>query len=188
MAEGTLTETIRKIVAKAEPYIPQVPKPKKKIPLQQKILWTSGCLVIYLVMGQTPLFGATAPEFDFLAFARVIFASAQGSLVELGIGPIVTGGLLMQLLRGSDILKFDFKNPAERGVFQTATKLVTYIVIVAESIVYAVLVCPPPSNFSISSDSKSKTFLEFSDLPDFANRSFKSLIFIQTFVMLGCGE
>ena len=62
---------------------------KRKIPLQTKILWTSGCLVIYLVMGQTPLFGATAPEFDFLAFARVIFASAQGSLVELGIGPIV---------------------------------------------------------------------------------------------------
>ncbi|MDA0755993.1 MAG: preprotein translocase subunit SecY [Crenarchaeota archaeon] len=143
MAEGTLTETIRKIVAKAEPYIPQVPKPKKKIPLQQKILWTSGCLVIYLVMGQTPLFGASTPEFDFLAFARVIFASSQGSLVELGIGPIVTGGLLMQLLRGSDILKFDFKNPAERGVFQTATKLVTYIVIVAESIVYAVAVYGP---------------------------------------------
>ena len=143
MAEGTLTETIRKIVAKAEPYVPQVPKPKKKIPLQTKILWTSGCLVIYLIMGQTPLFGATAPEFDFLAFARVIFASAQGSLVELGIGPIVTGGLLMQLLRGSDILKFDFKNPAERGVFQTATKLVTYIVIVAESIVYGVAVYGP---------------------------------------------
>ena len=39
-----------------------------------------------MVMGQTPLFGATAPEFDFLAFARVIFASQQGSLVELGIG------------------------------------------------------------------------------------------------------
>ena len=82
-------------------------------------------------------------EFDFLAFARVIFASAQGSLVELGIGPIVTGGLLMQLLRGSDILKFDFKNPAERGVFQTATKLVTYIVIVAESVVYAIAVYGP---------------------------------------------
>jgi len=143
MAEGTLTETIRKIVAKAEPYVPQVPKPKKKISLQSKLMWTAGCLVIYLVMGQTPLFGATAPEFDFLAFARVIFASQQGSLVELGIGPIVTGGLLMQLLRGSDILKFDFKNPAERGVFQTATKLVTYVVIVAESIVYAVAVYGP---------------------------------------------
>ena len=143
MAEGTLTETIRKIVAKAEPYVPQVPKPKKKLSLQTKLTWTCGALVIYLVMGQTPLFGATAPEFDFLAFARVIFASQQGSLVELGIGPIVTGGLLMPLLRGSDILKFDFKNPAERGVFQTATKLVTYIVIVAESAVYGVAVYGP---------------------------------------------
>ena len=143
MAEGTLTETIRKIVAKAEPYVPQVPKPKKKLSLQTNLTWTCGALVIYLVMGQTPLFGATAPEFDFLAFARVIFASQQGSLVELGIGPIVTGGLLMQLLRGSDILKFDFKNPAERGVFQTATKLVTYIVIVAESAVYGVAVYGP---------------------------------------------
>ena len=143
MAEGTLTETIRKIVAKAEPYVPQVPKPKKKLSLQNRLLWTGGALVIYMVMGQTPLFGATAPEFDFLAFARVIFASQQGSLVELGIGPIVTGGLLMQLLRGSDILKFDFKNPAERGVFQTATKLVTYVVIVAESAVYAIAVYGP---------------------------------------------
>ena len=146
MAEGTLTETIRKIVAKAEPYVPQVPKPKKKLSLQTKLTWTCGALVIYLVMGQTPLFGATAPEFDFLAFARVIFASQQGSLVELGIGPIVTGGLLMQLLRGSDILKFDFKNPAERGVFQTATKLVTYVVIVAESAVYGVAVYGPNIN------------------------------------------
>ena len=94
-------------------------------------------------MGQTPLFGATAPQFDFLAFARVIFASQQGTLVELGIGPIVTAGLLMQLLRGSDILKFDFKKPEERGIFQTATKLVTYVVIVAESIVYAIAVYGP---------------------------------------------
>ena len=140
MAEGTLTSIIRKMVFKAEPYLPQVPKPKKKIPLQTRLLWCGVCLLIYMVMGQTPLFGATAPEFDFLAFARVIFASQQGTLIELGIGPIVTSGLLMQLLRGSDILKFDFKKPEERGIFQTATKMVTYIVIVAESIVYAVAV------------------------------------------------
>jgi len=140
MAEGTLTSIIRKMVFKAEPYLPQVPKPKKKIPLQVRLLWCGVALLIYMVMGQTPLFGATAPEFDFLAFARVIFASQQGTLIELGIGPIVTSGLLMQLLRGSDILKFDFKKPEERGIFQTATKMVTYVVIVAESIVYAVAV------------------------------------------------
>lgn len=143
MAEGSVTTLIRKVVFKAEPYIPQVPKPKKKIPLSMRLLWCGVALLIYMVMAQTPLFGATTPEFDFLEFARVIFASQQGTLVELGIGPIVTAGLLMQLLRGSEILKFNFKNPEERGVFQTATKLVTYIVIVAESIVYAIAVYGP---------------------------------------------
>ena len=143
MAEGTITSIIRKVVFKAEPYLPQVPKPKKKISLPTKLLWCGVALLIYMIMGQTPLFGATAPQFDFLAFARVIFASNQGTLVELGIGPIVTAGLLMQLLRGSDILKFDFKKPEERGIFQTATKIVTYIVIVAESTVYASAVYGP---------------------------------------------
>ena len=143
MSEGSFTSIIRKIVFKVEPYLPQVPKPKKKISLQTKLLWSGICLLIYMIMGQTPLFGATAPEFDFLQFARVIFASQQGTLVELGIGPIVTSGLLMQLLRGSDILKFDFKKPEERGIFQTATKLVTYVVIIAESIVYAIAVYGP---------------------------------------------
>ncbi len=143
MAEGTLTTYLRKAVSKAEPYLPQVPKPKKKLTLQKRLLWCSGILLIYMVMGQTPLFGASVPEFDFLAFARVIFASQQGTLVELGIGPIVTAGLLMQLLRGSDILKFDFKKPEERGVFQTATKMVTYIVIIAESTVYGIAVYGP---------------------------------------------
>src|SRR3990172_734105 len=94
MAEGSATAFLRKIVTKTEPYIPQVPKPKKKLSLQKRLLWCGGILLIYMIMGQTPLFGATTPEFDFLAFARVIFASQQGTLVELGIGPIVTAGLL----------------------------------------------------------------------------------------------
>ena len=140
---GSATAFIRRMVMVAEPYLPQVPKPKKKLPLQKRLIWSGIALLIYMVMAQTPLFGATTPDFDFLAFARVIFASQQGTLVELGIGPIVTAGLLMQLLRGSDILKFNFKKPEERGIFQTATKIVTYIVIVIESAVYGIAVYGP---------------------------------------------
>ena len=143
MVEGTASAFVRMIVVKVEPYLPQIPKPKKKLTLQTRLLWSAAALLIYMIMGQTPLFGATTPEFDFLAFARVIFASQQGTLVELGIGPIVTAGLLMQLLKGSEILKFDFKKPEERGIFQTATKIVTYIVIVAESAVYGIAVYGP---------------------------------------------
>jgi preprotein translocase SecY subunit len=143
LSETTTTGIIKRIVEKSEPYLVQVPKPKKKLSLQTRLIWSGIALLIYQVMGQTPLFGATAPQFDFLQFARVIFASQQGTLIELGIGPIVTAGLLMQLLKGSEILKFDFTKPDERGVFQTATKLVTYIVITVESIVYATAVYGP---------------------------------------------
>ena len=71
MVEGSATEIIRKVVFRAEPYIPQVPKPKKKLTLQRRLLWSGVALLIYMVMGQTPLFGAVTPETDFLAFAGV---------------------------------------------------------------------------------------------------------------------
>jgi len=141
--EGTPTGILRTIISKAEVYIPQVPKPKKKIPLQVRLMWCGLALFIYMIMGQTPLYGATVPAFDFLAFARVIFASQQGTLIELGIGPIVTAGLLMQLLKGSEIFHLDFKKPEDRELYQTATKIVTYIVIVAESSLYGMAVYGP---------------------------------------------
>src|SRR5690349_1983243 len=85
-------------------------------------MWCGIALFIYMIMGQTPLYGASTPSFDFLAFARVIFASQQGTLIELGIGPIVTAGLLMQLLKGSEIFHLDFKKPEDRELYQTRSE------------------------------------------------------------------
>lgn len=125
--------TFRRVIKRVSTYIPQVEKPKKKLTLTEKFVWCGIALFIYLIMGQVPLYGVTDdPAFDFLAFARVIFAAQQGTLLELGIGPIVTAGLLMQLLKGSELIKLNFKNPDDRALFTSATKLVTIIVIVAE--------------------------------------------------------
>jgi protein transport protein SEC61 subunit alpha len=145
MSSTTTTENIvRRFVKTASVYVPQVPKPKKKISLAEKFVWSGIALVAYLVMGQIPLYGVTDdPRFDFLAFARVIFAAQQGTLVELGIGPIVTAGLLMQLLKGSGLIKLDFKNPDDRSLFTSATKIVTIIVIVAEGGLYGASVYGP---------------------------------------------
>ena len=132
---------VRTVVKKVSGYIPQVEKPKKKIGLSEKFIWCGIALFAYLVMGQIPLFGVTnSPKFDFLAFARVIFAAQQGTLLELGIGPIVTAGLLMQLLKGSELIKLNFKDPDDRSLFTSATKIVTIIVIVAEGSLYGVSV------------------------------------------------
>jgi preprotein translocase SecY subunit len=131
----------RRVIKKVSAYIPQVEKPKKKISLTEKFVWSGIALFAYLIMGQIPLYGVTSdPKFDFLAFARVIFAAQQGTLLELGIGPIVTAGLLMQLLKGSDLLKLNFKDPDDRSLFTSATKIATIIVIIAEGSLYGVSV------------------------------------------------
>jgi preprotein translocase SecY subunit len=135
---------LRRIIKTISAYVPQVPKPKKKISLTEKFVWTGIALFAYLIMAQIPLYGVTDdPRFDFLAFARVIFAAQQGTLMELGIGPIVTAGLLMQLLKGSNLIKLDFKNPDDRSLFTSATKIVTIIVIVAEGGLYGASVYGP---------------------------------------------
>ncbi len=128
---------LKRLIKTASVYVPQVPKPKRKISLAEKFVWTGIALFAYLVMAQIPLYGVTDdPRFDFLAFARVIFAAQQGTLMELGIAPIVTAGLLMQLLKGSGLIKLDFKNPDDRSLFTSATKIVTIVVIVAEGGIY----------------------------------------------------
>src|SRR5881628_933232 len=142
MSSTTTSEHgLRRVIKAVSAYVPQVPKPKKKISLTEKFVWTGIALFAYLIMGQIPLYGVTgAPEFDFLQFARVIFAAQQGTLMELGIGPIVTAGLLMQLLKGSELIKLNFKDPDDRSLFTSATKIVTIIVIIAEGSLYGVSV------------------------------------------------
>ena len=42
--------------------------------------------------------------------------------MELGISPIVTSGMIMQLLAGSKLIDCDKKNKEDRDLFECATK------------------------------------------------------------------
>lgn len=123
--------SLRNFVKSVATVLPEIPKPVRKPTLTEKFVWTGGALVIYMIMGITPLFHF-GNEADQFAYLRLIFASSQGTLTELGIGPIVTAGLILQLLQGSDILKLDLGDTEDRALFGTATKLLTFIVIVVE--------------------------------------------------------
>jgi len=55
---------------------------------------------VYLVCCQIPLYGiSNSKSSDPFYWMRVILASNKGTLMELGISPIVTSGLVMQLLQ-----------------------------------------------------------------------------------------
>lgn len=123
----------RSLIKSISSVLPEVPKPTKKPSFNEKLIWTGIVLVVYLTMAQIPLYGVASGGNDPLAFSRVIFASQRGTLMELGIGPIVTAGLILQLLKGSEIIKLDFKNPADRVLFASATKILTIIVVLVEA-------------------------------------------------------
>jgi preprotein translocase subunit SecY/protein transport protein SEC61 subunit alpha len=103
--------------------LPEIKKPERKVSFNEKIFWTALVLVIFLVMTEIPLYGIAASASDQFSQLRVIFASNRGTLMELGIGPIVTAGLILQLLAGSSIIQCDMSNAEDRGLFTTASKV-----------------------------------------------------------------
>ncbi len=129
---------MREFIKSVGTILPGIPKPERKPSLNERFIWTGLALMAYLVMATTPLFGFGGPgqQQDQLAFLRVVFASTQGTLMELGIGPIVTSGLILQLLVGSDIIKLNMSEPGDRAIFGSATKFLTLIVIVGQSLAY----------------------------------------------------
>jgi len=105
--------------------IPEVRAPERKVGFNEKILWTAIALIIYLVMSYVPLYGLqTSQETSAM---RIIFASTRGSLMELGIGPIVTAGLILQMLAGADFIEVDFSNPEDRSLFTGVSKIFSII-------------------------------------------------------------
>jgi len=105
--------------------IPEVRAPERKVGFNEKILWTAIALIIYLVMSYVPLYGLQATQE--VSAMRIIFASTKGSLMELGIGPIVTAGLILQMLAGSKFINVDFSNPEDRSLFTGVSKIFSII-------------------------------------------------------------
>merc|ERR1719191_1633439 len=67
---------------------------------------------------------------------RVILASNRGTLMELGISPIITSGMVMQLLAGSRIIDVDQSLKEDRALFTGAQKLFGMLITVGEAIAY----------------------------------------------------
>jgi len=117
--------------------LPEVQSPERKIPFKEKVLWTAITLFVYLVCCQIPLYGIRSSESsDPFYWMRVILASNRGTLMELGISPIVTSGLVMQLLAGSKIIEVDQGNKEDRALFNGAQKLFGMIITICQATAY----------------------------------------------------
>ncbi len=117
--------------------MPEIRNPQREVSFKEKFVWTAIVLVIYLIMSNIPLYGVDLQEStDYFYWLRVILASQRGTLTELGIGPIVTSGLIMQLLLGSKMINVDMSDPYDRSMFSGTQKVVAIFLTAFNAIAY----------------------------------------------------
>ncbi|HIP84959.1 MAG TPA: preprotein translocase subunit SecY [Methanothermococcus okinawensis] len=121
-----MEEFLRKIRPILE-YIPEVKRPEREIPFKEKLKWTGIALILYFIMGTIDLYTGGAQIPPVFEFWQTVTASKIGTLITLGIGPIVTAGIIMQLLVGAEVIKLDLSNPENRALFQGLQKLLAIL-------------------------------------------------------------
>src|SRR3989339_1803379 len=120
--------------------LPEVEGPTQKfLSFKEKLKWTSIVLIIYFVLGLMPLFGLGVNALQRFESLSIILGAEFGSLISLGIGPIVTASIVLQLLNGSGIWKFDLTKPEGKKSFQGTQKFLALFFIVFESAIYVLM-------------------------------------------------
>jgi preprotein translocase subunit SecY len=117
--------------------LPEVQAPtEKKLAFKRKLIWTATILILYFILGMIPLFGLGANSLTQFEFLEIVLGASFGSIITLGIGPIVTASIVLQLLNGSGIVKFDLSSHEGKARFQGVQKLLSLLFIVVEGIIY----------------------------------------------------
>jgi preprotein translocase subunit SecY len=120
--------------------LPEVTPPvEKKVSFNVKLKWTLIILVSFFVLANIPLFGladAALSRFEYLA---ILMGTDFGSIISLGIGPIVMASIILQLLAGSKILEIDTTTEEGKKYFQGLQKLLAIAFVVFEAIVYVLM-------------------------------------------------
>jgi len=115
--------------------LPAVTRPEGHVHFRTKMMWIILILVLYFAMTNIVIYGLDVKQgVDLFAQYRAILAGAQFSLMHLGIGPIVTGSIIMQLFTGAKIIKLNLKEEEDKAVYQGTQKLLVLIMILVEAV------------------------------------------------------
>ena len=118
-------------------FIPEVTDANGRIPLKDRILWTSFTLFIYLICCQIPLFGIyKTSDADPLYWMRVILASNKGTLMELGISPLLTSNMIIELISNAKLITYNPQIKQDKRLLEAFEKLLSIIVSLGTAFVY----------------------------------------------------
>ncbi|MEX0932594.1 MAG: preprotein translocase subunit SecY [Candidatus Pacearchaeota archaeon] len=121
-------------------YIPEVKSPEeKKLSFGIKLKWTLIVLVLFFILANIPLFGLSNNALERFEYLALILGTEFGSIISLGVGPIVMASIILQLLAGSGIVNIDVTTTEGKKFFQGVQKLMVFFFIVFEALVYVLM-------------------------------------------------
>jgi len=126
--------------------LPEVTSPtQKRLSFKEKLKWTTAILIAFFVLGIIPLFGLGQNALQQFEFLSIILGAKFGSIISLGIGPLVTASIVLQLLNGSGIMKMDLTTDEGKRRFQGIQKLLSIFFIAFEALIYVFMggLAPP---------------------------------------------
>src|SRR3989338_1083579 len=120
--------------------LPEIEKPvEKKLSFGVKAKWTIIILAAFFVLANIPLYGLSNNALERFDNLAVILGTDFGSIISLGIGPIVMASIILQLLVGAKILAIDLTSPEGKRYFQGLQKLLVLFFIVFEASIYVLM-------------------------------------------------
>ena len=128
----------------AEPVLTRMPvvrRPRSHVPFNRKLLWSGGILMLYFFLTNIVLWGVPRGSEGADVFGQFgsILAVEQGTLMQVGIAPIVTASIVLQLLGGANLLGLDTNDPRDQVLYQGLQKLLVVVmtVLMAVPLVWA---------------------------------------------------
>ena len=99
--------------------LPEVAPPtQKRLDFKTKLKWTGVVLGLYFILKYIPLYGLGQNSLAQFQSLSIILGASFGSVISLGIGPIVTASIVLQLVNGSGLFKFDLSSHEGKARFQ----------------------------------------------------------------------
>jgi len=121
-------------------FLPEVTPPtEKKVSFNVKLKWTLIIIVAFFVLANIPLFGLSSNALARFEYLAIILGTDFGSIISLGIGPIVMASIILQLLNGSGILNMDTSTAEGKKFFQGVQKLLAFAFVIFEAMVYVLM-------------------------------------------------
>jgi len=120
--------------------LPEVKGPvEKKLSFSVKLKWTIIVLAAFFILANISLYGLKSEALVKYEYIAILLGTDFGSIISLGIGPIVMASIILQLLVGSKILNIDTSDKEGKRYFQGLQKLLVFGFIIFEAVIYTLM-------------------------------------------------